>query len=869
MEAPPPIKNTLAIALQPSFIASKKFVEYISHHELEQLIKSDCIQNEWDNGNYSQKIASQSYANEREQLKSYLANYNKNLQAINVRYNKPNHKWGRVFPYKSLGLTSLIKKTRNTLIHNTYYDYDLSNAQPEIVRNLCLQNNIPCEIISKYCNERETIIADLITASNNMATRDDVKKLMIRLSFFGTFKGWLEEFKITPFDEPTIITQYVTEIRKIANVFIANNPEMYETIKKLKTAKNEKNVIGAFFSTYLQEIELRLVEKALMYIDDHTDICKKIGNKYLPLNTLVATYEFDGIKLLKANVDNFLDSEGGGNERILQLLNVTLTDAGFDMAFEIKPITKIYDIEFIPPPPPPDKKDLAEQKKADKKRLKDEAEAECAFKHLEERRELLNDKANLIAQTDLEACEIIYEKVKDKLIYEDDVLYYKSGYYWIDSIKDIKAHLGNFIINSGIKQLNDRNEKKPFVQNNHSCEAVLSALLKKVYEKNVKNGWVANMYKSSLGKILFTNGYYDFKKTKFFAFADKDYDHSVIFVVHLSYPYVIPQEPSFKEYVTSVKKRLFIDPFDEKMANYYILNLARGLAGDAMKRIIMAVGASDTGKSTITNAMNIVCGKYMGTFNGNNLIVKKFANNDDAQALRWILLLKACRIIVSNEISNEAYINGEILKKLASGGRDKIVARIHGGYEQEFNISFLPIIFANDIEKIKPMDDAIMTRVRSLSYMKKYVPNPSNEYELQMDKNLDGEILTMNFRYAFLSLLIEAYAAFMLTGNDLEDTVANETKEAFEDTFEESEDLIPQFKKDFKFTDDKEEFTANSVIEEWIKKTKQGVTISKFTRELKRYVAINKINNKVVYNGNKGKHRGWFGVRKLGDDEDD
>ena len=77
MEAPPPIKNTLAIALQPSFIASKKFVEYISHHELDQLIKSDCIQNEWDNGNYSQKIASQSYANEREQLKSYLANYNK------------------------------------------------------------------------------------------------------------------------------------------------------------------------------------------------------------------------------------------------------------------------------------------------------------------------------------------------------------------------------------------------------------------------------------------------------------------------------------------------------------------------------------------------------------------------------------------------------------------------------------------------------------------------------------------------------------------------------------------------------------------------------------------------------------------------
>ncbi len=70
-----------------------------------------------------------------------------------VKYGKPKHNWGRSFPYKSLGLSCFRKIVRNNnLINDYYYDFDLKNAQSEIIRLLCESNNIPCPIvIRRYC----------------------------------------------------------------------------------------------------------------------------------------------------------------------------------------------------------------------------------------------------------------------------------------------------------------------------------------------------------------------------------------------------------------------------------------------------------------------------------------------------------------------------------------------------------------------------------------------------------------------------------------------------------------------------------------------------------------------------------------------
>jgi phage/plasmid-associated DNA primase len=852
MEAPPPIN--LALTLQPSFIASKKFIEFVAPHELQQLMESDCIPTNWDLSNYSQVIAKQNFTNAIDQLKGYSEIYCKKYKGHIIKYTKPKHKWGRVFPVKSLGLTSFAKKTRNTLIHKSYYDFDLANAQPEIVRNLCVSNKIPCDIIEKYCNERESIIAEIMTASNDTASRDAVKGLMIRLSFFGTFEGWLKENSIPEFPEPLIVKNYKKQITAIAKSLIQLNSEMYETIKKNKKEKGEDNVIGAFFSTYLQEYELRIVESVLVSLCEKTAVCSLKG---LPSNTFIATYEFDGIKLWKENVDAF-----GGADALLDHMNALLKTAGWDLRFEMKPISKIYAIDFKPAPPPVDKK-------AEKEEEKERQKALARERFNETREKIVKENARKIADTDEDACEIIYSRIKDRLIVANGVLYYKKEHRWINDAKEIKSNLSYYVIKSGIKRVNDYNQVVPYTQNMKNADAVTRVLLAKVAVSNINDAWEQEMYKSSLGKILFRNGYYDFKKSRFFPFADPDYDHSLIFIKYIDYIYLIPETittrgktMSFKDYKADVKRRLFIEPFNEDMANYYILNLAKGLAGDVMKRFFILIGEGDSGKSSITTALANSCGSYFGTFNGNNLCVKKFQSNDEAQALRWIMGLRGCRMIVSNEISSEEMINGEMLKKLASGGRDKIVARGHGGYETEFHISFLPVVFANDIGKIKPMDSAVRSRMRILTYQKTYTDNPSNNLELKADRGLDSEIATNEFCLAFMSLLIDAYKTYIESGNDLELLIREELDEALEDVFEDAhDDFIGKIKAGFELTGCGEDFETNIIIDEWIKKNKLGITVSKFSRDMKKYINLKGVKGIEKAKNERGQ-RGWKGIKR-------
>tara|TARA_R110000868_G_scaffold29827_1_gene110712 strand:+ start:465 stop:3080 length:2616 start_codon:yes stop_codon:yes gene_type:complete len=867
MEAPPQIN--LAIAHAPSFIANKKFIEHIPYHYVEQLSQSECLKEKWDLTNYTQQIASQNFINEREQLKGYLANYNKKLNGFVVKYFKPKHKWGRVFPAKSLGLTSFAKKTRNTLIKEFYYDFDLSNAQPQILRNICKSNKITHDIIEKYCNEREIIMADIITASKNTINRDDVKSLIIRLSFYGGFVNWMKELKDEKgepieFPEPVIVRNYRSQVQEICLALKIENLELYKTMERVKREKGGTNFMGSFLSTYLQEYELRIVEYVLQKLCTKTNICSTDV-----LNCYIATYEFDGLKLLKERVDTF-----GGVDAVLTFMNDACKEIGFEIKWELKPIEKFYDIQFIDPPKEliVDRKLLKEQEKELKERIKKEEKRLL----LAEREELLTDQTNLLAQTDLEACDIIFKQLKDRLVYARDVLYYKKEYYWIEKLENIKSALRYFIVNSGIQRLDEYNKPAPYVQNKKSTDAVTSLLIDKIIVEKVNDEWVNDMYKSSLGKILFKNGYYDFHKGKFFYFKDKDYDHTIIFIKHIDYDFIIPKTVDrgdntfvFADYVADVKRRLFVDPFGKAMADYYILNLARGLAGDAMKRILFGIGDADTGKSTITTAMDKSIGSYFGTFNGNNLAIKKFANNDEAQAQRWLMLLVGCRIIASNEIAPDAIINGEMLKKMVSGGRDKVVARGHGGNETEFNISFLPIVYANDLDKIQPFDDAIRTRVRSIPYEKVYKDVPSNEFELQKDKGLDAEILTFEFRHAFLTLLMDAYKTFMADGKDLEDSIKDQQEEAMNETFNAEEDFIKQFKTEFEITNLCNDFTTNVVIEDWLKRKLKGVSISKLSRDLKKFSVLNKFqevkkDKKVC---GKVQRRGWFGIKKLSEDE--
>ena len=167
-------KIPLELSNKASSLDNVTFLELVDINAVDALIKADDLENDFSD-NYAHKYASGLYTNIVHQLCEYKKLYNKKIGAFKVTYNKPSrHKYGRVFPKKSLGLTSFSKKIRNTFLEDNYIDLDLSNARPAIVYNICKSNDIECPYIEKYIQNRDTILQDVMDSYG--VTRKDAKK---------------------------------------------------------------------------------------------------------------------------------------------------------------------------------------------------------------------------------------------------------------------------------------------------------------------------------------------------------------------------------------------------------------------------------------------------------------------------------------------------------------------------------------------------------------------------------------------------------------------------------------------------------------------------------------------------------------------
>ena len=182
-------------------------------------------------GKYCQYSASQLYKNVSNQLQEYNNLYNKKIGAYKVLYKKTEkHKWGRVFPKKALGFTSFSRKIRNTLMKDFYVDFDIKNAQVEIMNNICSSNNIELTAIKEYCNNRDQILKDVM--NKYTVDRKTAKNLFLSLSFFGNFDGWTFKNKIKNRKPTDFINNYVNDIHKFYEIVKEKNETLYNTARK-------------------------------------------------------------------------------------------------------------------------------------------------------------------------------------------------------------------------------------------------------------------------------------------------------------------------------------------------------------------------------------------------------------------------------------------------------------------------------------------------------------------------------------------------------------------------------------------------------------------------------------------------------------
>jgi hypothetical protein len=354
--------NTPSLTLKdyfPPSMLNRCLVERYPMERIEALFRSDFLGTTFKKSNYAHdKAIAAKHKNEKAQLLAIKTDtYTKGV--FEVRYQPgQNSMYGRVFPERALGLTGLAKRTRNTLIKDLYYDFDLSNAHPAILTQLCKIHGIQCAAIQDYVEKRSTY-KRLVSSYYGIGDDKLTKTLFIRIMFGGTTSNWLSDIvrdnnmTLRKTDVPRELVAMETELKAVSVELQKYNEDLAqhcrttidlreENKRKFALARGKepkpafRNYDGSFLSSLLQYLETVIISAALDGLLAKTSVCR-IKESDLPC----VTYEYDGLKLLKETVDAEFNSP---SEMCRFLENEVFERTGYRMAFEVKPIEEVHDI---------------------------------------------------------------------------------------------------------------------------------------------------------------------------------------------------------------------------------------------------------------------------------------------------------------------------------------------------------------------------------------------------------------------------------------------------------------------------------------------------------------------------------------------
>lgn len=291
-------------------------------------------------------------------------------------------------------------------------------------------------------------------------------------------------------------------------------------------------------------------------------------------------------------------------------------------------------------------------------------------------------KENIFIDNDNDACDIIFESLKNIIIYVNDRFYYKYQNCWIKDIEKINALLMVFIAESNIYKINEFYDLKPYGQNTKTAKNIMELLYAKVRVKCDTKIKYSLFHSSSKKKLCFLDGVLDFEKKTFTLWKHVKEEIYTTIIIQRNYATYF-QNPN-RKFIDFIKDDIFTNLFGNK-TKLALQFFSRAIAGcNEDKNFMSYSGNRNCGKGILYTALSSAFEEYVTSFNLENMVCKRESNksSDIAKENAWLLDFEFVRIALAQEtdenendnIKNSLKISNKVMKSIMSGG-DEIKAR--------------------------------------------------------------------------------------------------------------------------------------------------------------------------------------------------
>lgn len=373
-------------------------------------------------------------------------------------------------------------------------------------------------------------------------------------------------------------------------------------------------------------------------------------------------------------------------------------------------------------------------------------------------------------------------------------------------------------------------------------------------------GWYNNIEHTSIGKLLFNDGIYNFETNIF----TKGFNRKIVFFNKINYNY---EEKVDKEIYDKLFDIFFRDPFkNSEMGDFFANRLARALSGvgyDSDKSFHILKGLFNCGKGLITAGMKQSFGGNVGEINAENFAISKNSNSgDDEKKMGFLVGQFEKRVIFTNELTCNKILDEELIKKI-SGGGDTINARKlykdGSGYIPAFQL----FIALNGIPKFANVDKPLIQRMNVIDYDFSFVDNPTKDYQKQIDGDLKKKLKNIKYKRAFAQIIMDNY-----TKTPKRYDFINNNKNIL---VSQMDQLNAMIKEEFVITDNELDHITKTDIKYWFDKIKRDLIDGTFKKCINNLISMGCIEKKCNNRSHQCRNKKVFCFIKLEleDDEDD